>query len=132
MATDELLVQHNRDSVEINLGDGEILTLSLPIITINNINNQELKTIPFPPEILIPMEGELIGRSFSDLSLGRVAVVDWTVYSDNWDNEQWTVLSWVIVQKGGLDETKYIQENIDLIENIQRMIEKSNFNVDSI
>jgi hypothetical protein len=128
IATHELMVQHNTDSVAIHLGDGEILTLPLPTLIVN-MGSQELRKVAFPPDMIKSLEGEPIGKSFTDLTLDRVAIVDWTVYSDNEDNEQWTVLSWVIAQKGSSDEKKHIQANIELMENVQRLLE-NNLNVE--
>jgi hypothetical protein len=78
-----------------------------------------------PPDQLKSLEGEIIGRSFTDLTLDRVAIVDWTVYSDDWDNEQWTVLSWVIAQKGSYDEKRLIEDNIIIMESTKRILEEN-------
>jgi hypothetical protein len=124
MATHELIVEHHSDGIKIDLGDGEILSLDFPKITIN-INGQDVSKIDCPPDLLKLFEGEIIGRSLTDLSLDRVAIVDWTVYSDNADEEQWTVLSWVIVHRHSTDYTKYYDEGIVIMANTQRLLEDS-------
>jgi hypothetical protein len=52
------------------------------------------------------------------------------VYSDDWDHEQWTVLSWVIARKDSNDEKRYIEDGIDIMENTKRILEES-LNVNS-
>jgi hypothetical protein len=121
MPTHELIVKHNSGGVEIDLGDDEILSIDFPRIIISNESHNR----DFPPDRLMSLEGEIIGRSFHDLTLDRVAIIDWTVYSDDWDHEQWTVLSWVIARKDSNDEKRYIKDGIDIMENTKRILEES-------
>jgi hypothetical protein len=123
MATDELIVEHTNDGVNIDLGSGKILNLKYPTVTLYPTGTI-LQVINIPPDMLISMEGDIIGRSFTDLSMERVAIVDWTVYSDNADVERWTVLSWVIARKGSPDEERYLAEGMAIMENTQRILEE--------
>ena len=108
---DIISTNYEKNIIDLDIGNGEIVCLNVPTLTINDNNT----TTTCPPNIFKQLEGEIIGKSFTYLTRDRVVIIDWTVFNDDWDEEQWSVLSWVVVIENSIEHLTAIKENVAIM-----------------